>query len=141
MKIEFKNNVTSLKVSEKLLKILDEAVQSSEIQLDEATDLIFSFKDNSYDPEAGGYHPVEIRIMKHTNLWHFDYITDFCFVGSGYCAELVKDVDFDFTNKVCYHLYVGAQPLIDIIDFYELWESNFISYVEMGVFKVKISST
>ncbi|GAA6170740.1 hypothetical protein NBRC116592_04100 [Colwellia sp. KU-HH00111] len=53
MKIEFKNNVTSLKVSGKLLKILDEAVQSSEIQLDEATELIFSFKDNSYDPEMG----------------------------------------------------------------------------------------
>ncbi|GAA6170741.1 hypothetical protein NBRC116592_04110 [Colwellia sp. KU-HH00111] len=76
-----------------------------------------------------------------TNLWHFDYITDFCFVGSGYCAELVKDVDFDFTNKVCYHLYAGAQPLADIIYFYELWERNFISYVEMGVFKVKTSST
>jgi len=65
----------------------------------------------------------------------------FLFVGSGYSAELVKDVDFDFCNKVCYHLYAGAQPLADVADFYELWESNFISYVEMDVFKVKVSST
>lgn len=141
MKIELKNNSTSLRVSSELVKILGDIVQNSAVQQEEALAIVLSFKDDSYVPEKGGYHPVEIRLVKHNNYWHFDYITDFCFVGSGYCAELVKDVDFDFTNGVCYHLYVGTHSLDDTKDFYQLWESNFISYVEMGVFKTSVSST
>ena len=127
-------------VSDKLRDLLAKQICEKGINIKNKQDLIVNFKDENYDPKTGGYHPVEIRIIKCKHGWQFDYITDFAYVGIGYMAELTKEIDFDFSNDVGYHLYTGEVPLNQLTDLYELWESNFISYVEMEVFAVKISS-
>ena len=140
MKIIFDNKETVVPVSDQLKSILNKIIKESWVKTSENQSLTFNFKDNSYDPETGGYHPVEIRLIKGKHGWRFDYITDFAYVGIGYMAELTKEIDFDFSNDVGYHLYTGEVPLNQLTDLYELWESNFISYVEMDVFTVKIQS-
>ena len=39
---------------------------------------VINFRDTSYSPVLGGYHPVEIMVDKHNQV---RYITDFAFVG------------------------------------------------------------
>lgn len=48
------------------------------------TAVSFLFKDLNYSAEAGGYHPVEIRLISRNDEWYFDYITDFSYMGTVY---------------------------------------------------------
>jgi len=87
----------------------------------------FNFRDPNYSADDGGYHPVEIRLENDGDGWHFSYITDFCYVGSGYMAELAKDLDFDFDAGVFQNLF-GTYPIEQAIEIFQVWESNFVYY-------------
>ncbi len=86
-----------------------------------------NFRDPNYSADDGGYHPVEIRLENEDDGWRFCYITDFCYVGSGYLAELAKDLDFDFQAGVFQNLF-GTYPIEQAIDMFQVWESNFVYY-------------
>ncbi|MFT5675227.1 MAG: hypothetical protein ACI808_001157 [Paraglaciecola sp.] len=97
--------------------------------------LTFNFRHTPYNAEDGGWHPVEIRIQQTAGVWRFCYITDFSYQGSS-DAELAKEVDFDFEHGVASILFCKPSPICDsdVMDFYYLWESNFLSYFSMEVF-------
>lgn len=97
--------------------------------------LTVNFRDTSYSAEKGGWHPVEIRIQQAAGQWHFSYITDFSYQGF-VDAELAKEVDFDFSHGMASFVYGKPSPIggSDVMDFYQLWEANFLAYVSMGVF-------
>lgn len=99
-----------------------------------------NFRDPSYSAESGGYHPVEIRLENEGDGWRICYITDFCFVGGGYMAELAKDLDFDFTAGVFQNLF-GTFPIEQATEIYQTWESNFLYYANVSkVFYIKTES-
>ncbi|WP_336603122.1 DUF2787 family protein [Photobacterium leiognathi] len=86
--------------------------------------------------------PVEIRIEQENRQWHFSYITDFSYVGHPY-PELAKEVDFDFDNNRASVLYSWEELITDsrVIEFYQMWERNFVAYVEMEVFdEIKVAA-
>ncbi|CDT33897.1 conserved hypothetical protein [Vibrio coralliirubri] len=97
--------------------------------------LTFNFRDTSYSAESGGWHPVEIRIVRLNDQWIFDYITDFSYSGGPY-PELVKEVDFNFASGTASFMYVPEVAISDsnVCDFYQVWEMNFLAYVGMRVF-------
>lgn len=98
-----------------------------------------NFRDPTYSVDDGGYHPVEIRLENEGDGWRFCYITDFCYVGSGYCAELAKDLDFDFDAGVFQNLH-GVYPIEQATEMYMLWEMNFMCYADdLKVFDTTIS--
>ncbi|WP_318496163.1 DUF2787 domain-containing protein [Photobacterium leiognathi] len=104
--------------------------------------LTFNFRDTGYSAESGGWHPVEIRIEQENGQWHFSYITDFSYVGYPY-PELAKEVDFDFDNNRASVLYSWEELITDsrVIEFYQMWERNFVAYVEMEVFdEIKVAA-
>lgn len=104
--------------------------------------ITFNFRDLDYSGFGGGFHPVEIRLVKHLlsgkTVWQFEYITDFSYQGFPH-AELTKEIDVCFRTKEVYHLYedvlnkVESQPLIDI------FLNNFVGYYQMVVFKVTVT--
>ncbi|ELZ1261644.1 DUF2787 domain-containing protein [Vibrio fluvialis] len=103
--------------------------------------VVFNFRDSSYSSENGGFHPVEIRLVRCNDQWIFDYITDFAYCGGPY-PELVKEVDFNFSSGTASFSYVPDLPITsnDVAELYSMWESNFLSYVEMGVFdEIKVT--
>lgn len=56
--------------------------------------------------------------------------------------ELVKEVDFNFSSGTASFSYVPELLITssEIMEFYSMWESNFLSYVEMGVFdEIKVT--
>ncbi|WP_299083224.1 DUF2787 family protein [uncultured Paraglaciecola sp.] len=99
-----------------------------------------NFRDPNYSADDGGYHPVEIRLVNGGSEWHLCYISDFCYVGSGYCAELAKDLDFDFDAGMFQNLF-GTSPIEQAIEMFQVWEQNFIYYATISkVFEIMVSA-
>lgn len=126
----------ALPVSKRLVDSLIDLLKQHDMQADSVT---INFRDPSYSAESGGFHPVEIRLEKRGEDWHFCYITDFAFVGAGPYAELAKELDFDFSAGVFQNLF-GMFPIEQAGDMYQIWEGNFLHYwQELSVFSIALS--
>ena len=140
MKAFINKENAALPISNKLIKLLTNVIASKQLNPTELSDITISFKDDSYDPVSGGYHPVELRLVKLNDQLVFDYITDYCYVGSSFNTELTKEIDFDFTNDVGFQLYSGHHKLSALSELFHLWQSNFINYVEQDIFTISTST-
>ncbi|EHU4958294.1 DUF2787 domain-containing protein [Vibrio parahaemolyticus] len=130
-----------LPVSVDLQDTLNRVISDSSKWTPMIQSVVFSFRDTNYSADAGGFHPIEIRLVRLYDLWIFDYITDFAYCGGPY-PELVKEVDFNFSSGTASFSYVPELPITssEVMEFYSMWESNFLSYVEMGVFdEIKVT--
>jgi hypothetical protein len=130
MTIPFQAEDQLLPVSDWLKTQLAEQVAHQRIDLAPLTALTFRFSDPNYSPTQGGYHPVEIRLVRGLNGWLFDTITDFSYQGYGDWAELDKELDFDFLSPEFAHIYLGILSIDDAVALYCLWESNFWLYCQ-----------
>ncbi|MGO3344160.1 MAG: DUF2787 family protein [Marinomonas sp.] len=98
--------------------------------------ITLNFKDQSYSADRGGYHPVEIALTKMPNdQFLIQYVTDFSY-DNHEDIELEKELDFDFGNSVAFTRYSGWKEIDSpgISELYQLWESNFICYLDIGAF-------
>ncbi|EOB6679458.1 DUF2787 domain-containing protein [Vibrio vulnificus] len=141
MKLVFDTERLLLPVSVDLQDALNRVISESGKWTPMIQSVVFNFRDSSYSSEGGGWHPVEIRLVRLYDQWIFDYITDFAYCGGPY-PELVKEVDFNFSSGTASFSYVPELPITssEVMEFYSMWESNFLSYVEMGVFdEIKIT--
>ncbi|WP_394128418.1 DUF2787 domain-containing protein [Vibrio hepatarius] len=99
--------------------------------------LVFNFRDKTYSAEEGGFHPIEIAIC-HTSIgeWSIEYITDFAYMGN-YYPELERNLDFDFRVGQFFVAYRGWLPMqgsSDAKELYQLWECNFLAYVDTDAY-------
>lgn len=128
------NKELALPVSDRLLLALTPFISN---QADNAVTI--NFRDPDYSPQRGGFHPVEIRLEKHAEQWQLCYITDFCYVGQMGQWELVKELDFDFSSGV-FQSISGVLVIEAAVEFYPIWEQNFLCYwQELEVFNVIVS--
>lgn len=126
----------ALPVSKQLTDAIADLLTNHSVTADSVT---INFRDPSYSAESGGFHPVEIRLERRKDAWHFCYITDFTYVGSGPYAELSKDLDFDFGAGVFQNLF-GVFPIEQATDMYQIWEGNFLYYwQELNLFSTTVS--
>ena len=128
-----------LPVSSMFAVCLTELLNTHKPTWQKAHAVTMNFRDPSYGPESGGFHPVEIRLQRRGNLWSLVYMTDFSYVGMGDYAELAKEVDFDFSSQEGLVAHVHIVPLSELREFYEMWESNFLSYLSLGVYNLTLS--
>ncbi|OUS31293.1 hypothetical protein A9Q98_03200 [Thalassotalea sp. 42_200_T64] len=133
MKLAINLDGLPVPVTQALVEQLSVQIDKQAIKLEQINSLVFNYRDKSYSADLGGYHPVEIRLQHNAGGWTFDYITSFSFVGMIY-PELTKDADFDFSQGRGSLIYQGDFPLDQLASFYRLWESNFLSYIEMDCF-------
>ncbi|MDP2592837.1 DUF2787 domain-containing protein [Vibrio tasmaniensis 1F-187] len=129
-----------LPVSKKLYALLNERYSAHLLNnetLSTSRHVVFNFRDKSYSADAGGFHPVEISIYQSsTGEWCVEYITDFAYMGN-YYPELERNLDFDFRDRQCfasYHGWFSMKDKREAVELYQLWESNFLAYVEMEAF-------
>tara|TARA_R110001583_G_scaffold115266_1_gene265800 strand:+ start:11258 stop:11683 length:426 start_codon:yes stop_codon:yes gene_type:complete len=127
-------------VPEKLYTILNTELAKQTDPDSSSLGITFNFRDLDYSASSGGYHPVEIRINRNNiNMpWELEYLTDFCFVGFPY-PELAKDIDVCFQTKQIYTQFGIGMSKKESDEFLAMFLNNFISYVEMDVFTVKIT--
>jgi len=136
MKLTFSSQVSTFAVSDTLLAIIRKEIEKNPQAVNS---VILNFRSPSYSAEDGGYHPVEMRLVKSDKSWLFDYITDFTYVGLAPMAELTKEIDFCFDTGDAYHLYIGKISIEEGKNLFKLWQSNFVSYWQMKVFDVEVT--
>ena len=120
----------ALPVSKALIAILKTQLES--IENSPSAFVVLNFRDPDYSPLRGGYHPVEIAVDGQGRI---QYLTDFAYVGRGDGAELAKELDFDFALGLFQHL--GREfPIHRGRGLFKLWQSNFVSYYQGGVYDV-----
>lgn len=132
------NQSQCFRVPDKLYGILSTELSKVTAPTSDNVGITLNFRNVDYSAETGGFHPVEIRLIKHNNQWQFDYITDLSFQGYPY-PELVKEIDICFQTKQVNCLYGGKLNKQDGDELIELFLTNFIGYVEMGVFSVSVT--
>lgn len=134
MKLTINLEGLTLPISKKLINLLDMHLSNRETKPSH-TGFTFNFRDTSYSPDKGGYHPVEIGIGSYDGILKIDYITDFSFCAGPF-PEIAIEFDFNCQENMLFSSYQKPIPLNDpeVLDFYQLWETNFISYVEMKCF-------
>ncbi len=86
--------------------------------------VIFNFRDKSYSSVTGGFHPVEIAVSGNGRVL---YITDFAYYGVGEYAELCKELDFDFSQKI-FQTVQGCFDITQGTALFKVWQENFICY-------------
>ena len=131
-----KINVSGMpyRVAPGLVQLLENQIVKNSVPVDSAITL--NFRDPDYSAEGGGFHPVEIRISEQGVI---EYITDFSYDSIGSFAELVKEIDFDFTCGVFGHM--GRDfPLDAGGELFSIWQQNFLSYFVMGAYVVEVQS-
>ncbi len=134
MKIEqSKQYVKELVLSDKLINILENLTENT--LLNDSELITLNFSDPKYSATTGGYHPVEICINSSGQIL---FITDFSYTGSGDMVELAKELDFDFSQRM-FEQFWHTYPIEEGAEMFELWENNFCSYYQNGVFKVEVS--
>ena len=98
--------------------------------------ITINFRDPKYSADTGGYHPAEIRITNG----QIEYITDFCYVGLGQDTELVKEIDFDFGVRVFGQIYSPDRPIAKGSDLFQIWQANFLAYIDMQIFTITLTT-
>ncbi|MGU5772404.1 DUF2787 family protein, partial [Aeromonas allosaccharophila] len=53
--------------------------------------------------------------------------------------ELCKELDFNFLDNEHYLQGWGPLPMVDAQELFNMWQSNFLSYAELGFFTVTVS--
>ncbi|MGX5834177.1 DUF2787 family protein [Aeromonas piscicola] len=129
----------TLPVSHTLLDILNKEIAHVGHDLACCTALTFHFRNPTYNQATGGVHPVEIRLIRSVNGWLFDYITDFSYQRLGQDTELCKELDFNFLDNEHYLQGWGPLPAAQAHELFNLWQSNFLSYAQLGFFNVTVS--
>lgn len=132
MNIIHQENYT-LPVSQKLIDLLYQEMGEIPPMRHKLFGVSFIFRDIHYTPNKGGYHPVEIRLIRQNDQWYFDYITDLSYQGNIY-PELEKELDFSWPQRYVFHARLGDLPYQQGCELFELWQTNFLSYWHMGVY-------
>ena len=122
-----------VKITKKFGKLIEDAIKASGVSANGG--VIVNFRDPNYSAKEGGYHPVEVMVSDDGRIL---YITDFALVGQPPFAELAKELDFDFSLGLFQQM--GRDfPIQEGRSLFRIWQSNFCSYYESGVFSVEVT--
>jgi hypothetical protein len=125
----------ALPIDPALIAILNRQLES--LTTPPARLVLLQFRDPDYDVDAGGFHPVDIAVDDRGRI---QWITDFAYTEVEGITELGRELDFDLSRGIFQHRGF-CQPLAYGADLFQLWQSNFIHYVQMNVFDVQIQAT
>jgi hypothetical protein len=131
--------VAGLTVPKPFIDVIVSAVVEGGDLVEGAKAVTINFRDPDYSPEAGGFHPVEIRLEKQTTSWQLIYITDFSYQGR-FDPELIKEIDVCFNIKQVYHFLAGWLNAREGNELLALFISNFVEYYNTGCYQVTVTT-
>lgn len=131
--------VPGLKVPDSFIDVIVSAVIERGDSVGGTKAVTLNFRDPDYSPEAGGFHPVEVRLEKQATSWQLVYITDFSYQGR-HTPELIKEIDVCFSIKQVYHFLAGWLNARESKELLALFISNFVEYYNTGCYQVTITT-
>lgn len=136
LKIE---QVAGLNVPDSFISVIVSAVIEGGDSVSVAKVVTLNFRDPDYSPEAGGFHPVEVRLEKQATSWQLVYITDFSYQGR-HTPELIKEIDVCFSIKQVYHFLAGWLNAKEGKELLALFILNFVEYYNTGCYQVTVTT-
>lgn len=133
----FKQSGLNLPMSQAFIAILKSVISLSSQNEVNHHGVILNFRDPQYTAENGGFHPVEIRLIRCNDGWYFDYLTDFSFIGTIW-PELEKEIDISWSQGYIWHYLMGDLEYEEGEALFELWQRNFIQYWKMKIYTVSV---
>lgn len=133
----FKQSGLNLPMSQAFIAILKSVISLSSQNEVNYYGVILNFRDPQYTAENGGFHPVEIRLIRCNDGWYFDYLTDFSFIGTVW-PELEKEMDISWSQGYVWHYLMGDLEYEEGGALFELWQRNFIQYWKMKIYTVSV---
>jgi len=103
-------------------------MHAKDYQTQEAHFITLNFADPDYNAERGGFHPVEIGLSRQGDAWALSYFTDFAFYGRVMPAQEV------------YSTFYETRPLREVAGLVQLLLKNFLSYVAIDAYVVKVQA-
>ena len=137
MKLNF-NKGQCFTVPEAFYRMINKELELIETPAKEISTIVLNFRDPSYSPKTGGFHPVEARLERKVDEWQIVYITDFSFQGFPY-PELTVDIDVCFISKEVFSLFCGWLQNKNAKELLEQFIGNFIEYYSMDSYQVSVS--
>ena len=131
--------VPGLKVPDSFIDVIVSAVIERGDSVGGTKAVTLNFRDPDYSPEAGGFHPVEVRLEKQATSWQLVYITDFSYQGR-HTPELIKEIDVCFSIKQVYHFLAGWLNAKEGKELLDLFISNFVEYYNTGCYQVTVTT-
>jgi len=131
--------VPGLKVPDSFIDVIVSAVIERGDSVGGTKAVTLNFRDPDYSPEAGGFHPVEVRLEKQATSWQLVYITDFSYQGR-HTPELIKEIDVCFSIKQVYHFLAGWLNAREGKELLALFISNFVDYYNTGCYQVTVTT-
>jgi hypothetical protein len=120
-----KKSVT--KIYHKLFAVLRQPLKQR--VKDGALQVIFNYRDSSYNSEQSGYHSVELSQPKGTS----NGAELNCYGGS--YAGIARELDFDFSSATSFVPCSQLSLIIARINaIFNLWLYDFLTYLKDGVF-------
>ncbi|EME5618968.1 DUF2787 family protein [Escherichia coli] len=132
-----KQSGLNLPMSQAFIAILKSVISLSSQNEVNYHGVILNFRDPQYTAENGGFHPVEIRLIRCNDGWYFDYLTDFSFIGTVW-PELEKEMDISWSQGYIWHYLMGDLEYEEGEALFELWQRNFIQYWKMKIYTVSV---
>ena len=133
------DQVSGLKVPDSFIGVIVSAVTNGGDSVGGSKAVTLNFRDPGYSPEAGGFHPVEVRIEKQATSWQLIYITDFSYQGR-HTPELIKEIDVCFSIKQVYHFLAGWLNAREGKELLALFISNFVENYNTGFYQVTVTT-
>ncbi len=133
----FKQSGMNLPMSQAFIAILKSVISLSSQNEVNYHGVILNFRDPQYTAENGGFHPVEICLIRCNDGWYFDYLTDFSFIGTVW-PELEKEMDISWSQGYVWHYLMGDLEYEEGGALFELWQRNFIQYWKMKIYTVSV---
>ncbi|WP_249436505.1 DUF2787 family protein [Escherichia coli] len=133
----FKQSGLNLPMSQAFIAILKSIISLSSQNKVNHHGVILNFRDPQYTAENGGFHPVEIRLIRCNDGWYFDYLTDFSFIGAVW-PELEKEMDISWSQGYVWHYLMGDLEHEEGEALFELWQRNFTQYWKMKIYTVSV---
>ena len=135
--IIFKQSGLNLPMSQAFIAILKNVISLSSQNEVNHHGVTLNFRDPQYTAENGGFHPVEIRLIRCNDDWYFDYLTDFSFMEAVW-PELEKEMDISWSQGYVWHYLMGDLEYEEGEALFELWQRNFIQYWKMKIYTVSV---
>lgn len=132
------NKAQGFEVPETLYTLINHILSEQSPPNEKTTAITINFRDPHYSVEKGGYHPVEIRLEKRSELWQLTYITDFSYQGTGF-PELIKEIDVCFVTKQMFNLFLGYLQGKQANELLTLFIENFVNYAQNNIYNVEVT--
>ncbi|WP_371377716.1 DUF2787 family protein [Thalassotalea aquiviva] len=127
---------TELSLPDTFYQLIEKEIIEASKPDEGAKRITLNFLDPGYCAQTGGYHPVNVGLVKDMKEWRLISISDYAYQGLS--NDLVKEIDICFTTNKAYSMFTEWLDSGDSQELLSMLLNNFVEYYDMGVYRTAV---